>query len=153
MRPRVRSQRTARSRSPTSTWTASSRSPTCRSPPYDALIATAEDARGDGLEVELGGSGIQQATQGQGGGPSEFIGFIAAAFVLAIAFGSLWGTLLPLITAVLALGCGLSLIGLLAHAIDTGVMDFLFVCDQDDPDTPSPLLSAAMPVDGSLERA
>jgi hypothetical protein len=39
------------------------------------------------------------------------------------------------------------------HAsIDTGVVDFLFVCDQDDPDTPSPLLAAAMPVDGSLER-
>jgi hypothetical protein len=39
------------------------------------------------------------------------------------------------------------------HAtIDTGVMDFLFVCDQDDPDAPSPLLSAAMPVDGALER-
>jgi hypothetical protein len=39
------------------------------------------------------------------------------------------------------------------HAsIDTGVMDFLFVCDQDDPDTPSPLLSAAMPVDGQVER-
>ena len=39
------------------------------------------------------------------------------------------------------------------HAtIDTGVMDFLFVCDQDDPDTPSPLLAAAMPVDGALER-
>ena len=31
-------------------------------------------------------------------------------------------------------------------SIDTGVMDFLFVCDQDEPDTPSPLLSAAMPV-------
>ena len=38
------------------------------------------------------------------------------------------------------------------HAtIDTGVMDFLFVCDQDDPDAASPLLSAAMPVDGRLE--
>lgn len=36
-------------------------------------------------------------------------------------------------------------------SIDTGVMDFLFVCDQDDPETPSPLLSAAMPVDGRLE--
>ena len=31
-------------------------------------------------------------------------------------------------------------------SIDTGVMDFLFVCDQDDPETPSPLLSAAMPL-------
>src|SRR5215208_114834 len=85
---------------------------------YDKLIDTAEAARGDGLQVELGGSGIQQASQAQGGGPSEFIGFIAAAVVLAIAFGSLWATLLPLITAVLALGCGLSLVGLLAHAID-----------------------------------
>jgi putative drug exporter of the RND superfamily len=85
---------------------------------YDKLIATAEDARGDGLRVELGGSGIQQATQQPGGGPSEFIGFLAAAVVLALAFGSLWATLLPLFTAVLALGCGLSITGLLAHAID-----------------------------------
>src|SRR4051794_15724132 len=85
---------------------------------YDKLIATAEDARGDGLKVELGGSGIQQATQQPGGGPSEFIGFLAAAVVLAIAFGSLWATLLPLFTAVLALGCGLALTGLLAHVID-----------------------------------
>ena len=39
------------------------------------------------------------------------------------------------------------------HAtIDTGVMDFLFVCDQDDPDAASPLLSGAMPVDGRHER-
>ena len=36
-------------------------------------------------------------------------------------------------------------------AIDTGVMDFLFVCDQDDPSAASPLLSASMPVDGRLE--
>src|SRR4051794_36814090 len=84
---------------------------------YDKLIATAEAARGDGLKVELGGSGIQQASQQPGGGPSEFIGFIAAAFVLAIAFGSLWATLLPLFTAVLSLGCGLAITGLLAHAI------------------------------------
>src|SRR4051794_11697339 len=85
---------------------------------YDSLIATAKAARAPGLQVELGGSGIQQATQQPGGGPSEFIGFIAAAFVLAIAFGSLWATALPLFTAVLALGCGLSLTGLLAHVID-----------------------------------
>src|SRR3954467_9682769 len=85
---------------------------------YDKLIATGEAARGGGLDVELGGAGIQQATQQPGGGPSEFIGFIAAAIVLAVAFGSLWATLLPLFTAVLALGCGLSLTGLLAHVFD-----------------------------------
>lgn len=39
------------------------------------------------------------------------------------------------------------------HAsIDTGVVDFLFVCDQDDPQQPAPLLSAAMPLDGAFER-
>jgi hypothetical protein len=39
------------------------------------------------------------------------------------------------------------------HAtIDTGVVDLLFVCDQDDPSQPSPLLSASMPLDGSFER-
>src|SRR4051794_26852590 len=85
---------------------------------YDKLIATAKAGRGDGLRVELGGSGIQQANQQPGGGPSEFIGFIAAAIVLAIAFGSLWATLLPLFAAVLALGCGLTATGLLAHVID-----------------------------------
>jgi hypothetical protein len=38
------------------------------------------------------------------------------------------------------------------HAtIDTGVVDFLFVCDQDDPQTPSPLLSAIMPIERDLD--
>jgi hypothetical protein len=38
------------------------------------------------------------------------------------------------------------------HAtIDTGVFDFTFVCDQDDPTEPAPLLSATMPVQGRFE--
>lgn len=36
-------------------------------------------------------------------------------------------------------------------AIDTGVLDCLFVCDQDDPEAPAPLLSATMPLEGRLE--
>lgn len=36
-------------------------------------------------------------------------------------------------------------------AIDAGVLDFVFVCDQDSDDEPSPLLSAAMPVEEGLE--
>jgi hypothetical protein len=35
--------------------------------------------------------------------------------------------------------------------LDTGVISFLFVCDQDDPGTPSPLLSATMPVDARFD--
>jgi hypothetical protein len=39
------------------------------------------------------------------------------------------------------------------HAsIDTGVLDLLFVCDQDDPATASPLLSASMPIDAAVEQ-
>lgn len=38
-------------------------------------------------------------------------------------------------------------------AVDTGVVDFVFVCDQDDPDVASPLLNATMPIDAALERA
>ncbi len=38
-------------------------------------------------------------------------------------------------------------------AVDIGVIDFLFVCDQDDPQAGSPLLAATMPLDGRLERA
>jgi hypothetical protein len=36
-------------------------------------------------------------------------------------------------------------------SIDARVIDFLFVCDQDDPGTPSPLLAAAMPVESRFE--
>jgi hypothetical protein len=38
------------------------------------------------------------------------------------------------------------------HAtLDTGVMTLTFVCDQDDPDVASPLLSATMPLDRDVE--
>jgi hypothetical protein len=36
-------------------------------------------------------------------------------------------------------------------SIDARVVDFLFVCDQDDPDAASPLLSAAMPIESRFE--
>jgi hypothetical protein len=36
--------------------------------------------------------------------------------------------------------------------IDTGVVDFVFVCDQDEPQTPSPLLTATMPIEARFER-
>ena len=36
-------------------------------------------------------------------------------------------------------------------SVDARVIDFLFVCDQDDPDAASPLLSAAMPIEAQFE--
>ncbi len=38
-------------------------------------------------------------------------------------------------------------------AVEAGVIDFVFVCDQDDPEQPSPLLSATMPLEGGFERS
>ncbi|MDQ3728307.1 MAG: hypothetical protein M3355_01825 [Actinomycetota bacterium] len=36
-------------------------------------------------------------------------------------------------------------------AVDTGVIDFVFVCDQDDEAVPSPLLAATMPLEAGIE--
>jgi RND superfamily putative drug exporter len=84
---------------------------------YDKMYETAKDGRTDGLKVEIGGPGFQQSQQSQGGS-SEGLGFLAAAIVLALAFGSLFATLLPLLTAAISLGTALMITGLLAHAID-----------------------------------
>jgi putative drug exporter of the RND superfamily len=84
---------------------------------FTTLIDTAQAARTDGLQVELGGNGIQQAQQQQQGS-TEFIGIALAAVVLFIAFGSLFATLLPLLSAIFALGAGLAAAGLIAGVID-----------------------------------
>jgi putative drug exporter of the RND superfamily len=81
---------------------------------YQDLIDTAQKAGTADLQVELGGNGIEQAIQKPPGGPAEFIGVFVAAIVLYIAFGSLFAMLLPLISAILALGVALALDGLLA---------------------------------------
>jgi RND superfamily putative drug exporter len=83
---------------------------------YKKLVKVGEGARRPGLQVELGGQGIQFATQQQGNA-GEALGFFAAAVVLFIAFGSLLAMFLPLITAVFAIGTALAVTNLLAHAI------------------------------------
>ena len=85
-------------------------------PDVEKVIDTAQAARGDGLEVELGGQAIEQVTQAPPGN-SELIGIAAAAVILFLAFGSLLGMALPLIVAVAGVGSGLLAIGLLSHPI------------------------------------
>jgi len=80
------------------------------------LIATAESARQPNLEVELGGQAIEQTEQASTSS-SAGIGVLAAAIVLFIAFGSLLAMTVPLITSLMALGVGISAIGLLSHAL------------------------------------
>jgi RND superfamily putative drug exporter len=61
---------------------------------------------------------IAEAGNKQNSDSSLFIGFIAAAIVLFLAFGSVVAMFLPLITAGISLGAGTAVIGLLSHALD-----------------------------------
>ncbi|MGH2991248.1 MAG: MMPL family transporter [Solirubrobacterales bacterium] len=82
----------------------------------EALIAAAERNSGDGLEIRLGGDPIyaaQEATSPEG------IGFLGAAIVLLIAFGSVVAAGLPLAIALVGLGISSGgLILLLANVVD-----------------------------------
>src|SRR4051794_18244957 len=80
------------------------------------LIAAAERHDGDGLQIELGGDPIYAA---QGSSSPEGIGFLGAAIVLLIAFGSLVAAGLPLVIALVGLGISSGgLIFLLANVVD-----------------------------------
>ena len=83
-----------------------------------AIIATAQAANADGLQVELGGQVIQEATQEEGGDSSFAIGLAAAVIVLLLTFGSVVAMGLPIITALFALGVGISLVELGTHVFD-----------------------------------
>ncbi|MGE5407376.1 MAG: MMPL family transporter [Syntrophothermus sp.] len=82
------------------------------------IIALAQGAAGDGLQVELGGNPIQEAEQVEG--DSSFaIGLLAAIVVLLLTFGSVVAMGLPIVTALFALGVGISLITIGTHVFDT----------------------------------
>ena len=82
------------------------------------VIDTAKSAAGDGLQVELGGQAIA-LTERKPPGATELIGISAAVVILLLTFGSLLAMGLPIGTALFGLGVGLSLLGLLSHALDT----------------------------------
>ncbi|MFF4212485.1 MMPL family transporter [Streptomyces sp. NPDC001796] len=83
----------------------------------DALKEAAQDARDAGLTVEIGGDALQAAPET---GATEVIGIAVAAVVLVITFGSLVAAGLPLLTALIGVGIGVSAITALANALDLG---------------------------------
>jgi RND superfamily putative drug exporter len=85
-----------------------------------ALIALAEEASGDGLDVQLSGFAIQYAEEAEFG--SEAVGLVAAVFILLVSFGSVLAMGLPIVTAIVGLGIGTALIGLMANLLE--VPDF-----------------------------
>ena len=85
------------------------------------LIHAAHDTAGGGLHVEVGGDRPAQAEQPLPA-VAEGIGIAAAGVVLFLALGSLFGMLMPIVTALFAIGISSSAIILLSHAM--GVADF-----------------------------
>ncbi len=79
------------------------------------VIDTAQAAEDSRLQVELGGQDIQNA-EAPTSSASTLLGVVLALLVLGIAFGALLAAVLPLITALIAIGIGYSVTGLLTHA-------------------------------------
>ncbi|WP_438293395.1 MMPL family transporter [Streptomyces sp. HUAS TT7] len=83
----------------------------------DALKKSGDEAKKAGLTVEIGGDALQAMPE-QGAG--EIIGVIIAGVVLVITFGSLVAAGLPLLTALIGVGIGISTITALANVLDLG---------------------------------
>ena len=79
------------------------------------FVNAARSGSGNGVEIEVEGQVAQAASQ-QGAGGLPF-GFLAAAVVLFLVFGSLLAAALPLLSAAFALGTAVAVIGLLSHMI------------------------------------
>ncbi|GAA2306460.1 MMPL family transporter [Streptomyces kunmingensis] len=83
----------------------------------DALQKVIDEAQKTGLTVEVGGDALQAVPET---GATEVIGIAVAAVVLIITFGSLIAAGLPLLTALIGVGIGVSTITALANALDLG---------------------------------
>ncbi|MDQ0942833.1 MMPL family transporter [Streptomyces sp. V1I1] len=83
----------------------------------EALEKTGTEAREAGLTVEIGGDALQTVPET---GVGEVIGVGIAAVVLVITFGSLVAAGLPLLTAIIGVGIGISTITALANVFDLG---------------------------------
>ncbi|WP_320779451.1 MMPL family transporter [Streptomyces sp. CRN 30] len=82
-----------------------------------ALEDAAQEARDAGLTVEIGGDALSAVPET---GATEVIGIAVAAVVLVITFGSLVAAGLPLLTALIGVGIGVSSITALASALELG---------------------------------
>ncbi|MFB7180059.1 MMPL family transporter [Streptomyces sp. NPDC056257] len=83
----------------------------------DALKDSGESAKAAGLNVQIGGDALMAAPET---GSGEIIGILVAAIVLVITFGSLIAAGLPLLTALIGVGIGVSSITALANVLDLG---------------------------------
>ncbi|EFL15643.1 MMPL family transporter [Streptomyces sp. C] len=83
----------------------------------EALKDSGHAAQKAGLQVEIGGDALMEAPET---GSGEAIGILIAGIVLVITFGSLIAAGLPLLTALIGVGIGVSSITALANVLDLG---------------------------------
>jgi putative drug exporter of the RND superfamily len=84
----------------------------------EEMVVVAQEASGDGLQVEMGGQPVQEALEEEDE-DSFKVGLLAAIVVLLLTFGSVVAMGLPVVTALLALGVGISFITLGTHVFPT----------------------------------
>ncbi|MEW1904286.1 MMPL family transporter [Streptomyces sp. NPDC086147] len=83
----------------------------------EALKEAGHQAQGKGLTVEVGGDALQTMPET---GAGEIVGVVIAGIVLVVTFGSLVAAGLPLLTAIIGVGIGVSSITALANVLDLG---------------------------------
>ncbi|MBD0283466.1 MAG: MMPL family transporter [Thermoleophilaceae bacterium] len=83
----------------------------------NAVLDAANPAKKAGLQVAIGGY-VGQELSKPDTGASDKIGIFAAMVILLLVFGSAVAMGLPILTAVLGLLCGLSVVTLLSHVAD-----------------------------------
>ncbi|MFE5856456.1 MMPL family transporter [Streptomyces sp. NPDC056500] len=86
-----------------------------------SVVDTAQAARSDGVQVELGGTAVGPM-EAPSGHLAETVGVAVAALVLFLAFGSLAASLLPIATALVSVGTAYAGIALLSQVMT--VADF-----------------------------
>jgi putative drug exporter of the RND superfamily len=82
----------------------------------NAVVRTAQAAQGPTLRVELAGQAIENVEPSQSS-DSTVLGIILALVVLGLAFGALLAAITPIVTALVAIGIGYDLTGLLSHVL------------------------------------
>ncbi|SDJ93197.1 putative drug exporter of the RND superfamily [Streptomyces indicus] len=81
----------------------------------EALTKATDDARSDGFTIETGGDAVM--AEPEMGGTAELIGMGVALVVLVLTFGSLVAAGMPLLSAIIGVGIGVSGIAALGSAL------------------------------------
>jgi len=83
----------------------------------NSVLDAAQPARAAGIKVSAGGY-LGQQLSSPSTGLSEIIGVLGALIILVFAFRTFVAAPLPITTAIVALACGLAVVGLSGHVID-----------------------------------